>query len=171
MTKQQRATLIKKYAAGYDEVMRALEGFPARKLTARPFRGKWTAAEIVHHLADSEMIGAIRLRLLLAEDGPVIHAYDQAVFAVRLRYNERDIGPALEAFQAARSTTVQLLERMTARDWARQAWHTEDGAYGAERWLEIYAKHAHNHALQIARLRAAVTTKGGATKRKRGSGR
>jgi DinB superfamily len=171
MTKQKRAKLIKKYAAGYDEVARALEGFPARKLTARPFRGKWTAAEIVHHLADSEMTGAVRLRLLLAEDGPVIYAYDQEAFAACLHYDERDIAPALEAFRAARSTTVQLLERMTAKDWARQAWHSENGAYGTERWLEIYVVHAHNHAKQIARLRAAVTAKGGGTRRKRNPGR
>jgi hypothetical protein len=171
MTKQKRAKLIKKYAAGYDEVARALEGFPARKLTARPFRGKWTAAEIIHHLADSEMISAIRLRLLLAEDGPVIHAYDQAVFAARLGYNEREIAPALEAFRGARSTSVQLLERLTAREWARQAWHTEGGPYGPERWLEIYAVHAHNHAAQIVRLRTAVTVKGRGTRQKRTSGR
>jgi hypothetical protein len=166
MTKQKRARLIKKYATGYNKVVRALEGFPARKLTARPFRGKWTAAEIVHHLADSEMTGAVRLRLLLAEDGPVIYAYDQEAFAACLRYNERDIAPALEAFRAARSTTVQILERMTAKDWARNAWHSENGAYGTERWLEIYEVHAHNHAKQIARLRAAVTAKGRDTLRK-----
>jgi len=171
MTKQERAKLIKKYAAGYDQVVRALEGFPPRKLTARPFHGKWTAAEIVHHLADSEMISAIRLRHLLAEDKPVIHAYDQAVFAARLRYNERELAPALEAFRAARSTSVQLLKRMTAGEWARRAWHTEGGPYDPERWLEIYAVHAHNHALQIVRLRAALTPKGGGTKRRRSSGR
>lgn len=74
MTKKERAKLIKQYATGYDEVMRALERFPAGKLTARPFRGKWTAAEIVHHLADSEMTAAIRLRRLLVEVGPVILA-------------------------------------------------------------------------------------------------
>lgn len=171
MTRHGRARLIKKYAAGYDEVARALEGFPAAKLTARPFRGKWTAAEIVHHLADSEMISAIRLRHLLAEDAPVVHAYDQEAFAVRLRYNERDIAPALEAFRAARSTSVQLLEKMTSRDWARQAWHTENGAYGTELWLQIYAVHAHNHAAQIARLRAAVVARGKGERRKRGSAR
>lgn len=60
---------------------------------------------------------------------------------------------------------------MTAADWARPAWHTEGGAYGPERWLEIYAVHAHNHAAQIARLRAAVTAKSGAAKRKRSSKR
>ena len=169
MTRQKRAKLINQYAAGYDEVARALEGFPAGKLTARPFRGKWSAAEIVHHLADSETMAAVRLRLLLAEERPVIHAYDQAVFAVRLRYNEREVAPALEAFHAARATTVQILAKMTAKDWTRQAWHTEGGAYGPERWLELYAVHAHNHAAQIARLRAALTPKGGGAKRKRGS--
>ncbi|MBZ5589746.1 MAG: DinB family protein [Acidobacteriia bacterium] len=171
MTKKQRAKLIKQYAAGYDEVLRALEGFPAGKLTARPFRGKWTAAEIVHHLADSEMTSAIRLRRLLAEERPVIHGYDQDAFAARLRYNERDIVPALEAFRAARTTSVQLLDAMTASDWARQAWHTDGGAYGPERWLQIYAVHAHNHAAQIVRLRTAVTARVGARKGKSGSGR
>ena len=171
MTKQQRAKLVKQYAAGYDEVVRALEGFPAGKLTARPFRGKWTAAELVHHLADAEMTAAIRLRRLLVEERPVIYGYDQEAFATRLRYNERDIAPALEAFRAARATTVQILEAMTADDWTRQAWHTERGVFGTERLLELTAAHARNHAAQIARLRAAVTAKSGAAKRRRSSGR
>jgi DinB superfamily len=171
MKKQERAKLIKMYGAGYEEVLGALEEFPASKLTARPFRGKWSAAEIVHHLADSEMTAAIRLRRLLVEDRPVIYGYDQDAFADRLRYNEREVEPALDAFRAARATTMQLLEAMTLADWARQAWHTDGGAYDPERWLEIYGVHAHNHAAQIARLRAAVTSKAGATKRKPGSGR
>ena len=171
MTRQKRAKLINQYAAGYDEVARALEGFPQEKLTARPFRGKWTAAEIVHHLADSEMTGAIRLRLMLAQDRTVIHAYDQDAFAARLRYNERDIAPALEAFRAARSTSLQIMRKMTAKDWSRQAWHTEGGPYGTERWLELAAVHARNHAAQIARLRAAVSPRRGTTTRKRGAAR
>jgi hypothetical protein len=65
MTPEEREELIGKYAAGYDEVMRSLEGFPAEALTARPLPGKWSACEIVHHLADSEMASALRLRQLL----------------------------------------------------------------------------------------------------------
>ncbi len=171
MTRRERAKLIRQYAVGCDEVLQALEGFPAGKLTARPFRGKWTAAEIVHHLADSEMTAAIRLRRLVAEERPLIHGYDQEAFATRLRYNEREIEPALEAFLAARATTVQVLQRMTPAEWARQAWHTEGGPYGPERWLAIYAAHASNHAAQISRLRAAVTAKIRTTKRKPASKR
>ena len=153
MTQSERHELIAKYAAGYDEVISALEGFPKEKLTANLIPGKWSAAEIVQHLADSEMTSAIRLRRLLVEDRPVIHGYDQELFATRLRYNDRDLAPALGAFHGARATTVQLLERMTDEDWLREGTHSESGRYTAEDWLRIYAAHAHGHAEQIRRLR------------------
>jgi len=156
MTPEERQVLIAKYAAGYDEVTSALDGFTAEMLTAHPLPGKWSAAEIVQHLADSEMTSAIRLRRLLVEETPVIHGYDEALYATRLLYNERDIEPALEAFRAARSTTVQLLERMDEADWQRAGTHSESGHYGTEDWLRIYAAHAHNHAGQIQRLREAL---------------
>ena len=153
MTQVDRDELIARYAAGYDQVVGVLEGFPKDKLTARLIPGKWSAAEIVQHLADSEMTSAMRLRRLLVEDKPVIEGYDQDLFATKLQYNERDIAPALEAFRAARATTSQLLTRMTEEDWLREGVHTESGRYTAEDWLRIYAAHAHGHADQISRLR------------------
>ena len=153
MTNDERQGLIARYREGFDEVSRSIEGISDEELRARPLPGKWTACEIVQHLADSEMNGAIRLRKLLTEEGPQIQGYDQEVFAERLRYNERDIAPALEAFRAARATTSQILDRMTEDDWAREGTHTESGRYTAEDWLRIYAAHAHNHAAQIRRLR------------------
>ncbi len=156
MNAEQRRALIARYLDGPDEVDRALQGFPADRLTARPLPGKWSAAEIVHHLADSETQSAIRLRRLLVEPHPVIQAYDQDAWASRLRYNERPIGPALIAFRAARETTGQLLAVMSDEQWRSHGWHTESGSYHAERWLEIYAEHAHLHADQIRRLRGAL---------------
>lgn len=156
MTKQERDSLIAQYAAGYDEVARALQGFPPARLTAHPIPGKWSAAEIVHHLADSESAAAQRIRKLLAEDHAIIQGYDQETWATRLRYNERELAPALEAFRAARATTSQLLPGLSDADWAREGWHTESGRYSAETWLRIYAVHAHNHAAQIRRLKDAL---------------
>jgi DinB superfamily len=156
MTANERRELIAKYAAGYDEVVEALTGFPESQLTAHPLPGKWSVREIVQHLADSETISAIRLRRLLVEDRPVIAGYDQDLFATRLHYNEREMAPALAAFRAARTTTLQLLERMTEEDWQREGTHTESGRYTAEDWLKIYAAHAHGHADQIRNLRKAL---------------
>lgn len=157
MTKEERAELILKYKAGFTEVLNALEDFPSEQLTSHPLPGKWSACEIVHHLADSESTAAIRLRRLLVEDSPVIQSYDQDQFAARLAYNEREMAPALQAFESARTTTSQLLDRMNEDDWKREGTHTESGRYSAEDWLQIYADHAHNHAMQIRRLRAALS--------------
>jgi len=157
MTREQRQQLISRYADGVHQVEQALEGFPERLLGERPFPGKWTAREIVHHLADSETTSAIRLRKLLVEDHALIQGYDQDAFAVKLRYNERpDLAPSLGAFRSARQSTLQLMNAMNDADWGRTGWHTESGLYSAERWLEIYAAHAHGHADQIRRLKGAL---------------
>jgi len=158
MTNEERSDLIAKYAAGYDEVTNALNGFPEDSLSTNVIPGKWSAKEIVHHLADSETTSAIRLRRLLVEDSPVIQGYDQDAFAVRLRYNEREMPPALEAFRSARETTVQLLRLMSDDDWVREGVHTENGKYTPEIWLTIYAAHAHNHAAQIKRLKDVLNS-------------
>jgi hypothetical protein len=144
-----------KYKDGYRVVAAALEAATDRELDAKPAPGKWSAREIVHHLADSEMTSAIRLRLLIAEDDAAIRAYDEQEFARKLYY-DRPIASSLLAFQAARTSTGELLDRLTDVEWAKAGTHPEHGRYGVERWLEIYADHAHNHAEQIRRARGSA---------------
>jgi hypothetical protein len=163
MSPDERQQLISQYKTGYDEVLRNLTDFPADSLTAHPIPGKWSAAEIVHHLADSETTSALRLRRLLVEDHPLIQGYDQDQYAAKLHYGERDITPALAAFRFARETTAQLINLMTEEDWRREGTHSESGAYTTEDWLRIYAAHAHNHAAQIGRLREALANSSAAS--------
>ena len=149
-----RAKLVAQYKDGYRVVMEALAGATDGELDARPAPGKWSAREIVHHLADSEMTSAVRLRLLLASENPAILGYDQDEYARRLHY-ERPIAASLDAFKAARQTTGELLDLMTEADWLREGTHSEVGRYTPEKWLEIYGVHAHDHAQQIHRARRA----------------
>lgn len=148
-----RQALIDRYRDGYRVVSDSLKGITEAELDARPAPGKWSPREIVHHLADSEMTSAIRLRRLLAEDQPLIVGYDQDDYAKRLHY-DRPIAESLDAFRTARSSTTEILQRMTEAEWTRTGTHTETGAYSVARWLEIYAEHAHKHAEQITRARA-----------------
>jgi hypothetical protein len=156
MNSQERQELIAKYKEGYNEVLRSLEGFPSDLLTEHPIPAKWSAAEIVHHLADSETTSGLRLRRLLVEDHPLIQGYDQEAYADRLHYNKRETAPALDAFRTARATAAQLFEFMSDEDWQREGTHSESGSYSVEDWLTIYAVHAHNHAAQIRRLRETL---------------
>ena len=150
-----RQKLIDQYKDGYRAVSDTLVGATEKDLDARPAPGRWSAREIVHHLADSEMTSAVRLRLLVASDRPQIAGYDQEEFARRLHY-DRPIEASLDAFKSARRTTGEILDRMTEAEWAREGTHTEHGRYTVEQWLEIYAGHAHNHAQQIRVARASA---------------
>src|SRR5438128_1075931 len=124
MDKESRKKLVDQYKDGYRVVAEALVGATDEELDAHPAPTKWSAREIVHHLADSEMTSAIRLRLLLATDRPQILGYDQEEFARRLYY-DRSIEASLDAFKAARRTTAEILDRMSEADWAREGTHTE----------------------------------------------
>ena len=153
MDRARRDELIARYRAGHGVLLASLEGLDEAGLDHRPADGGWTPREVVHHTADSEMTAAIRLRRLVAEEDPLIVGYDGDTFAVRLRYADRPIEPALDAIAAARATSAQILDRLTDEDWARTGTHSESGAYGVERWLEIYAVHCEEHADQIRQAR------------------
>jgi hypothetical protein len=155
MTADERKKLIDEYKDGYRVIAEALAGATDEELDARPAPNKWTAREVAHHLADSEMTAAIRLRLLLALDRPSIVGYDQDEFARRLHY-DRPIESSIEAFKSARRTTAEILDRMSEAEWQREGTHTEHGRYTIERWLQIYAPHAHKHAEQIKVARSAA---------------
>jgi hypothetical protein len=155
MDAQTRRKLIDQYKDGHRIVTEALAGATEVELDAHPAPGKWSAREIVHHLADSEMTSAVRLRLLVATERPIIAGYDENEFARRLHY-DRPIESSLAALEAARRTSAEILERISESDWAREGTHTDSGRYTMDTWLEIYAVHAHNHAAQIRRARAAA---------------
>jgi DinB superfamily len=156
MDTTERAQLIAQYRDGYRAVAESLLRITPEELDAHPGEGRWSPREVVHHLADGEMSAALRLRLILAEDRPTIQGYDQNEFARRLHY-DRPHESSLELFRYAREATAELLELMSPADWLREATHSQAGAFGAERWLQIYAGHAHKHARQIRAARDAAT--------------
>ena len=161
-TPAERETLIGRYRDGERAVREAVAGATPDELDAQPAApDEWTARQVVHHLADSEMISAYRLRRLIAEDFPVIEGYDEPRYARRLFYDDREIEPSLAALGAARATTAQILDRLTDDQWERSGIHSESGRYGVEDWLRIYSEHAHDHADQIRRAISVARAAGG----------
>jgi len=154
MDKDARRQLIEKYKDGHRVVTEALKGLNDRDFDVR-LPGKWSIREIVHHLADSEMLAAVRLRRLVAEDRPGIRATDVGGYVRRLFY-DRPVQTSLELFRVVRASTTEILERMTDADWAREGVHSETGRFTAEKWLEVFSQHADTHAEQIKRTRTAA---------------
>jgi hypothetical protein len=158
MERDEREKLMAQYADGYRAVAEALLKITPEELDARPSPDAWSTREIVHHLADSEMTAAVRLRLLLAEDRPAITGYDQDEFARRLHY-DRPHEASLELFRAARASTAELMAEISEADWLREGTHSETGRFGLDTWLRIYGPHAHRHAGQIGIARGSLVRK------------
>jgi DinB superfamily len=151
LERKERTELIRRYRDGHRAVVDAFKGLRDEELD-RSASDEWTPRMIAHHLADSEMTSAIRLRRLVAETNPVLTGYDEVEFARKLT-TDRPIEPSLEAMRWARESTAQILDRLTEEDWQRAGTHSESGSYSVEDWLTIYASHGHDHAEQIKRTR------------------
>lgn len=118
--------------------------------------GKWSIRQVVAHLADSELVGAFRFRMILAHEAPSIPGYDQDLWAQRLRYHESDVPTALAEFAAFRQADLRVLRRVTPADLLRVMRHTERGDESLDQMIRMYAGHDLVHLRQIGRIRRAI---------------
>ncbi len=129
----------------------------SREEIARPEApGKWSIGAVLQHLADSDLVWAYRVRMVLAHDRPRITGYDQDLWATRLHYEQADRTLALEQLRVLRESNLRLLERASPEDLGRVAVHSERGEESIEQMMRLYAGHDLLHLRQIDRIRAAM---------------
>ena len=116
-----------------------------------PAPGKWSAAEVICHLADCEMVFAFRLRQALAEPHHTIQPFEQEAWGQQ--YGRADECTAMELFSATRRWNVGLIDRMTPDDLAKQLTHPERGEMTVRTVVETMAGHDLNHLEQLERIR------------------
>ena len=117
--------------------------------------GKWSIRQIAAHLADAELVGAHRLRQVIAEDNPTLIAYDQDAWTKNLDYARRTTVQSLESFRRVRQENFELLTGVPPAAWERTGNHTENGDMTLRRIFEGYVGHAESHARQLKEIRAA----------------
>jgi hypothetical protein len=156
MTREERDALVTRYRDGADDFRDAIADVTDAELDETGIEGEWTVREIAHHLADSELASAIRLRRLIAEDDPLIQGYDEEAYVRRLHVTDRPIASSVDAAAAARASSLSILETLTEDEWGRTGRHSESGDYSVEEWLRTYANHPSDHAAQARRVLAAL---------------
>lgn len=138
---------------------RAIDDLGPEELGARVVPGKWSIQEIVCHLADSETCGALRIRLVLAQPGGPLPAYDEKRFAAALAYASFDgelVRETLDLFGRLRSVSKRLFFRAPESAWSRTSRHAEFGDVTLRQLLELYADHGERHLSQILERRQAL---------------
>jgi hypothetical protein len=147
------AALLERFRRGPELVAAVLTGAANTELDFVAEPGKWTLRQVAAHLADAEIVGAMRFRRTLAEKNPTLEAYDQDAWAAHLDYASRRVSDSLEMFRRLRADSHRLLVAQPPEAFARPAVHQQQGPLTLLDLLRIYADHAENHALQMQRLR------------------
>jgi len=129
------------------ELRRLADRIGAARITAPPRPGKWSARDILCHLADSEIVFAFRLRQALAEDHHVIQPFDQERWAPP--YASLDADGAIATFACLRSWNMALLKGVTPEQAARPLTHPERGEMPFSVLVETMAGHDLNHLKQL----------------------
>jgi hypothetical protein len=137
--------------AATPEKLKALAGkIGPAKLETAPAPDKWSAREILCHLADCEIAFGFRLRQTLAEDNHTIQPFDQDKWATP--YANLSAAEALAAFAAARRWNYLLIEGALEEFAEKPVTHPERGAMTFATIVDTIAGHDLNHVDQLERI-------------------
>ena len=145
---------VKVQAATATKLQRLIKGATTAKLRKRPAPEKWSAAEILAHLADAEIVASWRLRAILGAPGTAIQAYDQEAWLAAGQYGKRDARKSLEQFRVLRDANLALYKSLTPQQWKHHGVHAERGEESIERLASMMAGHDINHLEQVAAILA-----------------
>jgi hypothetical protein len=134
------------------ELHRVAARIGTARLTMPRAPGKWSARDILCHLADCEIVFGFRLRQVLAEDHHVIQPFDQEKWAPAYRSLAADA--ALATFDQLRSWNLALLETVTPSQRAKPVRHPERGEMTFDTIVETMAGHDLNHLKQLEEIAA-----------------
>ena len=155
-----------KYVTGED-VVRSLERTPRRieqVVSSWPedafershAPGKWTARQLLTHLAQAEIVFGNRLRFGLAEDGYVIQPFDQDAW---MRVEPKVDGhSALAAYLGLRQMNLALCRSLTPEQRGRTFTHPEHGDVTVDWVMTFFAGHERHHLPQLESIAKAGVT-------------
>jgi len=137
-------------AATPAELRALVDALGSKRIEQPRAPGKWSAREIVCHLADCEVAFAFRLRQTLAEERHVMQPFDQEEWAKR--YAGYSVESALATFSALRQWNLALVRSLGAADLAKPVNHPERGDMTLETIVETMGGHDRNHLQQVEEI-------------------
>ncbi len=133
--------------AQLETVYQRLEGLKRLDLPREP--GKWTPRQIVHHLADIEVLNGYRFLGWLTDSAVRLVPAQQDAYAATGHYDARDPLVSVEAFKALRAKNLDWLDQLSPEEWEHPATHPTRGEFRLAQWAEFIVNHDANHLAQL----------------------
>jgi hypothetical protein len=111
--------------------------------------GEWSAAFVIHHIADAEIQFGVRYANALCEDNPTIVPFDEEKFPIGLQYGKRSVAVSLDSLAASHAMNYEILKNASEADWARISTHPQRGAVTLLQLVTLSANHIEGHIDQL----------------------
>jgi hypothetical protein len=136
-------------AAGLERVISLV---PSELISRRPAEDRWSALEIVCHLADAELLASARIRRIITQDRARLWGYQQELWASALGYRQQRIETVLARFVLLRRENAELIEGLAAEIWQQSGQHDMNGTFTLEQLIDDYLTHTAKHIEQIGKV-------------------
>jgi uncharacterized protein (TIGR03083 family) len=130
------------------EELQRLVGSLAEADLDRPDAVGWNARQVLAHLADFELVAAVRVRMVLSAERPALAVFGQEELVDRFTGLEPP-AEALERIAIVRRTTLRVLEALSPADWERVGVHPVRGEETLRRTVEMMVHHDRGHLAQL----------------------
>lgn len=152
--REQRSDLLAELGTLPAKIRKAIRGLDREALLSPEGPGRWSAAQVVRHLADVDLVWASRIRMAIAESDPLLPTFAQRAWIDRL--GEVDVDEAVSTIELLRRTTLRIVREGGMELLERTGRHPEFGSMTILDMLERIASHDERHLAQIARIRGLV---------------
>lgn len=147
--------LLERYRRGAELLAMATTGAAGAVLDFKAEGHNWNVRQIVCHLADAEVVAAMRFRQVLAEENPTLQYFDDSAWVEKLDYGKRKLSVALETFRRLRSDNYELLKDLPEAAFARIGTHSKDGEMTLRSAVEWFTEHLEDHVREMQAVRIA----------------
>jgi hypothetical protein len=147
---------LHRFRSGPVVLAEALHGITPEQAARVPAPGKWNINQIMRHVADTEIVVGMRLRLIIAEDRPTLSPFDQDRWASALGYETAPALRSLAVFETLRNDLTAVLEALPAAAFDRMSIHPERGEKSLGEWVTVFGNHVYSHADQIRKVRESL---------------
>ena len=152
MTPQERSHLIDLIAALPDQIEAAVSALPPEKRSARSGDEGWTVDQVLHHLADAQMIAFLRCKWIVVEDNPLLKTFEQEPWAETADAQEVDGAASLAIIRGVHIRWAALLRSLPEEAFTRTGQHPQYGEITLDFVVQYFADHGAVHVQQIREI-------------------
>jgi hypothetical protein len=124
-------------------------GVDKKNLYKKPLPKKWSVAEIIAHLAETELVLGWRYRSVAEKNGVIIQSFNQDEWVKNSSYGKLDVFAMLSMFGVLRNANIKFLTGLPKSKLKNYGMHQERGKETIIHIMNMEAGHDVNHLKQI----------------------